>query len=66
MLEMINLVFHNSAFMVSSSMWESDSDHGCLEKVIDLCMKMSNPPPWPCGCPYALLCKSGGIFFGVR
>ena len=49
MLEMINFVFPNSAFMVSSSMWESDSDgdNGCLENVIDLGMKMSKPPLWP-------------------
>ena len=39
MLEMINFIFRLSAFMVSSSMWRSDSDSGddgCLEKVIDL------------------------------
>ena len=50
MLEMINFVFPISAFVVSSSRWGSDSDSvddGCLEKVIDLRMKMSNPPPWP-------------------
>ena len=38
MLEMINLVFPISAFMVSSSRWGSDrtsGDDGCLEKVID-------------------------------
>ena len=39
MLEMINFVFPNSAFIESNSMWASDSDtgnDGCLEKVIDL------------------------------
>ena len=38
MLEMINFVFPISAFMVSSSRWESNSasgDDGCLEKGID-------------------------------
>ena len=38
MLEMINFVFPISAFMVSYSRWESDSDSGddgYLEKVID-------------------------------
>ena len=39
MLEMISLVFLNSALMVSSSRWGSDSDsydNDCLEKVIDM------------------------------
>ena len=39
MLEMINVVFPISAFMVSSSRWGSYSasgGDGCLEKVIDL------------------------------
>ena len=39
MLEMINVVFPISTFMVSSSRWGSNSDSGedvCLEKVIDL------------------------------
>ena len=46
MLEMINLVFLISTFMVSSSRWGSDSasgDDGCLEKVIDSLMKSSYP-----------------------
>ena len=50
MLEMINFVFPISASMASSSMWGSYSDSaddGCLEKVIDLCMKISSPPPCP-------------------
>ena len=36
MFEMVNFLFHISAFMVSSSRWGSDSDSGddgCLEKV---------------------------------
>ena len=52
MLEMINFVFPISDFMVSSSRWGSDSasgDDGCLEKVIDSCMKTSSPPTWPWG-----------------
>ena len=52
MLEMINFVFPISAFMVSSSRWGSDSNSGndgFLDKVIDLCMKISSPPPWPWG-----------------
>ena len=43
------LVFPISASMVSSSRWGlySDSvDHGCLERVTDIWMKISNPPPW--------------------
>ena len=50
MLEMINFVFLISASMASSSRWGSYSDSadvGCLEKVTDLWMKMSSPPPWP-------------------
>ena len=52
MLEMIKFVFSISNFKVSSSSWGSYStsgDDGCLEKVIDLCTKMCNPPPWPWG-----------------
>ena len=52
MLQMINLVFPIWVFMVSSSRWGSDiasTDDGCLEKIIDLWMKMSNPLPWPWG-----------------
>ena len=51
MLEMINFVFPISASMASSSRWGSYSDSaddGCLlEKVTDLWMKISSPPPWP-------------------
>ena len=50
MLEMINFVFPASAYMESSSRRGSYSDSvndGCLEKVTDLWMKISNPPPWP-------------------
>ena len=50
MLEIINFVFSISTSMVSSYMWGSYSDSaddGCLEKVTDLWMKISNPPPWP-------------------
>ena len=39
MLEMINFLFHNSAFIESSSRCGSNSvscDDGCLEKFIDL------------------------------
>ena len=49
MLEMINFVFPISASMASSSRWGSYSDSaddGCLEKVTDLWMKISSPPPW--------------------
>ena len=52
MLEMINFVFPISASMASSSRWGSYSDFaddGCLEKVTDLWMKISSPPPWPQG-----------------
>ena len=45
MLEMINFVFHISAYMVGSYRWGFDSDNACLEKVIDPWRKMSNPPP---------------------
>ena len=50
MLEMIDFVFPISASMESSSMWGSYSDSaddGCLEKITDLWMKISNSPPWP-------------------
>ena len=50
MFEMINFEFSILAFMVSSSRWGSDNysgDDGCLEKVIDTLMKMSNPLPCP-------------------
>ena len=43
---MINFVFPNLAFIESSSGWRSDSNSGddrCLEMVIDLCIKISNP-----------------------
>ena len=49
MLIIINFVFPISTFMVIYSRWGSYSasgDIGCLEKVIDLLMKMSNPSPW--------------------
>ena len=50
MLEIINFVFPISVSMESSSRWVSYSasaDDDCLEKVTDLWMKISNPPPWP-------------------
>ena len=47
---MIYFVFPIFAFMVSCFRWGLDSesgDDGCLEKVIDLWMKISNPHTWP-------------------
>ena len=44
MLEMINVVFPNSALMLSSSRWGSDSDSAddnCMEQ------RWSKPLPWP-------------------
>ena len=50
MLEMINFMCPILDFIGSHSRWGSDSDSlddVCLEKVIDLWMKMINHPPWP-------------------
>ena len=47
---MINYVFPITEFMVRSSRWGSGSNFGVdgsLEKVIDLWINITNPPPWP-------------------
>ena len=68
MLEMINFVFPISASMASSSRWGSYSDsadNGCLEKVTDLWMKISSPPPGHEDGPYELWCNSGCMGFWI-
>ena len=59
-LVMIKSVFHSLAVIVNSSKWGSarvSGESGLREKLIDLWINVSKPPPWPWWRPFLTVVK---------